>query len=332
MAGHTLHKKKAIISIAKAVSRCKHFGANLSTNQVCFMDIAQASPPTEGAGKVDRGQQIYDRGHTTVVASRKDPRFSYCLYVPPTLGQGEPPDLVVAMHGTGRAFMTYRDAFAEFGRWNNCIILCPLFPVGVLGDGNRDGFKYMQEADIRYDHVLLSIVEEVGERYGIDVARFALFGYSGGGHFTHRFLMLHPDRLWAASVGAPGSVTLLDPTRDWWVGTRNVKERFGIDIDVTAMARVPVQMIVGAADLETWEITHREGGRHWMPGANDAGRTRPERLDSLRRSFEAKGIKVRFDLVPNVPHDGNRVVKHVQTFFADVLKDRRVARNAKAEG
>jgi hypothetical protein len=127
-------------------------------------------------------------------------------------------------------------------------------------------------------------------------------------------------------------VTLLDPTRDWWVGTRNVKERFGIDIDVTAMARVPVQMIVGAADLETWEITHREGGRHWMPGANDAGRTRPERLDSLRRSFEAKGIKVRFDLVPNVPHDGNRVVKHVQTFFADVLKDRRVARNAKAEG
>jgi len=89
------------------------------------------------------------------------------------------------------------------------------------------------------------------------------------------------------------------------------------------MQGVPVQMIVGAADLETWEITHREGGPHWMPGANDAGRTRPERLDSLRRSFEAAGIRVRFDLVPNVPHDGNQVVSQVQDFFAAVLKDRR---------
>jgi poly(3-hydroxybutyrate) depolymerase len=293
------------------------------------MNLAVPSPSpeassTDESGLNDRARQIYDLGHTAVFASERDPRFSYCLYVPMSAVQGgAAPELVVAMHGTGRAFMSYRDAFSEFGRWNNCIILCPLFPVGVLGDGNRDGFKYMQEADIRYDEVLLSIVEEVGQRYGLNVDRFALFGFSGGGHFTHRFLLLHPERLWAASIGAPGSVTLLDPTRDWWVGVRDVKERFGIGIDVEAIRDVPVQMIVGAADLETWEITHREGGRHWMPGANDAGRTRPERLDSLRRSFEAAGIKVRFDLVPNVPHDGNRVVEHVQNFFADILKDRR---------
>lgn len=296
------------------------------------MDLISVPKPPEETGLQELGRQMYDLGDTTVFASRRDPRFSYCLYVPRTLGQGDAPDLVVAMHGTGRAFMAYRDAFSEFARWNNCIILCPLFPVGVLGDGNRDGFKYMQEADIRYDQILLSIVDEVGERYGIEVKRFALFGYSGGGHFAHRFLMLHPDRLWAASVGAPGSVTLLDPTRDWWVGIRNVKERFGIEIDFQAMQQVPVQMVVGAADLETWEITHREGGRNWMPGANDAGRTRPERLASLRRSFEDAGIKVRFDLVPNTPHDGQRVVGHVQEFFAEVLKDRRSNKKSKAEG
>ena len=62
-------------------------------------------------------------------------------------------------------------------------------------------------------------------------------------------------------------------------------------------------MIVGKADLETWEITHREGGKYHMPGANSAGRTRPERLESLRRSFEAAGGAV-LDLVDNVPHDG----------------------------
>jgi hypothetical protein len=287
------------------------------------VNIAVAAVTSEQSAATDRGRQVYDLGHTTVFASSRDPRFAYCLYVPPTIGRGPAPDLVVAMHGTGRAFISYRDAFAEFGRWNNCIILCPLFPVGVRGDGNRDGFKYMQEAEIRYDEILLSIVEEVGTRYGLDGDRFALFGYSGGGHFTHRFFLLHPERLWAASIGAPGSVTLLDPARDWWVGVRNVKERFGIEIDIEAMLKVPVHMVVGAADLETWEITHREGGKHWMPGANDAGRTRPERLESLRRSFETAGIAVRFDLVPNVPHDGTRVVEHVQNFFADVLRERR---------
>jgi poly(3-hydroxybutyrate) depolymerase len=292
------------------------------------MTIAAATPAPEIE---DRGSQIYDLGHTTIFASRHDPRFSYCLYVPTDLGREAKPDLVVAMHGTGRGFTSYRDAFSEFGRWNNCIILCPLFPVGVRGDGNRDGFKYMQEADIRYDEALLAIVEEVGERYALDVDRFALFGFSGGGHFAHRFLLLHPNRLWAASIGAPGSVTLLDPTRDWWVGVRDMKERFGIEPDIAAMRNVPVQMVVGAADLETWEITHRETGKHWMPGANDAGRTRPERLDSLRRSFEAAGVKVQFDLVPNVPHDGNRVVEHVENFFAAVLKNRRTNKKTKPE-
>ena len=129
------------------------------------------------------------------------------------------------MHGTGRGFIDYRDAFAEFARWNNCIILAPLFPIGVRGDGNRDGFKYMREGDIRYDRGPARDGRR-GRRSatGSTFERFALFGYSGGGHFAHRFLMLHPERLWAASIGAPGSVTLLDPTRDWWVGTRDVEE------------------------------------------------------------------------------------------------------------
>jgi predicted esterase len=271
-----------------------------------------------------RGRAMYELGETTVFASRADPRFSYALYVPPTFNEGpHPAELIVAMHGTGRSFIAYRDAFTEFGRWNNCLILCPLFAAGVRGDDNRDGFKYLREADIRYDLVLIDMVEEIASRYGRAFDRFALFGYSGGGHFTHRFLILHPRRLWAASIGAPGSVTLLDPNRDWWVGVRDIEDRFGISLDPESLRQVPVHMVVGNADLETWEITHREGSRYWMPGANDAGRTRPERLDSLCRSFEAAGVSVRFDLVPGVAHDGLRCVDHAKAFFADTLAARR---------
>lgn len=271
-----------------------------------------------------RARALYDLGPTSIMACKADPRFSYCLYVPQSLGKGgEAPELVVAMHGTGRGFIGYRDGFEEFGRWNNCVILAPLFPIGVLGDDNRDGFKYMREGAIRYDEVLLAMVDEVAQRYGLSFDRFGLFGYSGGGHFAHRFLMMQPKRLFACSIGAPGSVTLLDPSRDWWVGTRNMAELFGVTPDIEAMRQVKVQMIVGAADLETWEITHRQGGRNWMPDANHAGATRPERLARLRKSFEDAGVSVQFDLVPNMAHDGLRAVPRVQDFFAGVLAARR---------
>ena len=285
-----------------------------------------AKPDTEAAA---RAKALYEYGPTSIYSSKHDARFPYCLYVPPSLGEGgEKPELIVAMHGTGRGFTGYRDAFSSFARWNNCIILAPLFPIGVMGDGYRDGFKYMREGNLRYDHILLAIVEEVSERYGIAFDRFGLFGYSGGGHFTHRFLMLQPHKLWAASIGAPGSVTLLDPSRDWWVGTRNFAELFGQELDIPAMKQVAVQMVVGAADLETWEITHKPGGRNWMPDANHAGTNRPERLASLRDNFAAHGIAARFDLVPNTPHDGVKVVPVVEDFFSGELRRIRAARKA----
>jgi poly(3-hydroxybutyrate) depolymerase len=273
-----------------------------------------------------RAKAIYDLGPTAIFSSRADPRFHYCLYVPPTVGEGEAVELLVAVHGTGRtSFLDFRDGFAQFGRWNRCAVLCPIFPVGVLGNGDRSGYKYLSEGDIRYDELVLSMVEEVAQKYNQNWQQFSMFGFSGGGHFTHRFAILHPEKLWAVSIGAPGSVTLLDAGKDWWVGVRDLKERFGKVFDPAALARVPVQMVVGGADLETWEITHQPGGRYWMEGANDAGRTRPERLQTLKASFEAAGVKVRFDLVPGVSHDRLKVLDRVQDFLSDVLTARRAA-------
>jgi poly(3-hydroxybutyrate) depolymerase len=273
---------------------------------------------------IERGRALYDLGATAMFACKADPRFHYCLYVPPKVGKGAKVDLLVAVHGTGRtSFLDFRDGFAEFGRWNDCAILCPIFPVGVRGDDNRSGYKYIAEGDIRYDQIVIAMVQEVAAKYQQDWSKFAMFGFSGGGHFTHRFAILHPDRLWAASIGASGSVTLLDPERDWWVGIRDIEARFGIAFNAAALRQVPVQMLVGDADLETWEITHKPGGTYWMEGANDAGSTRPERLQSLRRSFEAAGVQVRFDLLPGVSHERTKALGKVQDFLAGVLNQRR---------
>ena len=87
-------------------------------------------------------------------------------------------------------------------------------------------------------------------KFGRRFERFGLFGYSGGGQFVNRYALLHPETLWAVSIGAPGSVTLLDPEQDWWVGVRDAQARFGKAVDAEALRKVAVHMIVGKADLE----------------------------------------------------------------------------------
>jgi poly(3-hydroxybutyrate) depolymerase len=275
-------------------------------------------------GSAAESARFREVGPTCVFAARSDPRFSYCLYVPPVPARSRTAlDLVVAVHGSARFFTHYRDAFSAFCRWNDCIVLCPLFPAGVKGDRNPHGYKYLREGEIRYDAVLLSMIDEVREHYQLAEECFALFGYSGGAHFAHRFFMLHARRLWALSIGAPGGVTLLDPSRDWWVGMRNFRDLFGAEPDVAAMRRVPVQMIIGSADLETWEITQSEGGPYWMEGANDAGRTRLDRLQRLRQSYEGAGISVRFHVLRNVAHDALRCIPAAEEFFAQMLAHKR---------
>src|SRR5260221_6912299 len=102
-------------------------------------DIARLRTESHGAMKLG----LYDIGCTAVYATRSDPRFSYCLYVPPDYRAGRVrPELLVVVHGSPRTFMEFRDRFQDFGAAHNTLILCPLFPVGVSGHGNPDGYKY----------------------------------------------------------------------------------------------------------------------------------------------------------------------------------------------
>jgi pimeloyl-ACP methyl ester carboxylesterase len=269
----------------------------------------------------------YDRGRTTVWASRLDPRFSWCAYVPPGFERAAAADyrLLVAVHGTARGMTLYRDAFAAFAERNRFIVLAPLFPGGITSPDDLSSYKLLRAGPLHYDAVLLGMVDEVGAKYRIDVARFALFGFSGGGHFAHRFFYLHPERLSAVSIGAPGVVTLLDADHDFWVGVRNFEQVFGKRLDVEAMRRVPAHMVIGADDSDTWEITIPRGSSWWMEGADLAGRDRRDRMRALKASFEKAGIAVRQDSVPGVAHRVEPMIPAVEDFLAEMLRTQRLA-------
>ncbi len=264
----------------------------------------------------------YNSGPTPFYACAYDQRFSYCLYVPelPTSGRYR---LIVLIHGTNRPAERYRDKFAAFGKEHGAIIMAPLFPANISGPGDLSGYKRIRFDGIAYDKVLLSMIDEVRAQFPVD-DRFLMHGFSGGGHFTHRFLYAHPGKLSGAAIGAPGIVTLLDDRHDWPIGTRDFAGLFGAPPDRGAIARVPVQIAVGDQDTETWEISLSPGDDWWQPGAEWQERaTRIVRAGRLRDSLAEAGCEVRFDLVPGIGHDGGKVVPAVQQWMAGLIAEGR---------
>ncbi|TDC02798.1 alpha/beta hydrolase [Nonomuraea longispora] len=277
---------------------------------------------TEALHVVKHPTAFYSAGATTVFASKFDQRFSYCLYVPSTHDpDGAPLPMVVLQHGTGRRGPQYRDNFAGWAEEHGCMVLAPLFPAGIEDPHDLHAFKFIRYGDIRFDRVLLAMVDEVAERFNVEAGRFLLHGFSGGGQFVHRFGYLHPDRLSGLSIGAPGRITYIDHTSPWWTGMKGFEEEFGCPPRVEELRDVPVQMVVGSADVETWEINNH-GDSNWMDGADAHGITRVERLTALRDNFEEHGIRVRFDVVPGVGHQPMRVLEPVKDFFASILTPR----------
>ncbi|HRN28652.1 MAG TPA: PHB depolymerase family esterase [Terrimesophilobacter sp.] len=266
-------------------------------------------------------EEYYYSGPTPFFASRQNPRFSYCLYVPQSHGAAERPlPLVVLQHGTGRRAANYRDAFADFAEEQSVLVLAPLFPASLTDPSELHSFKFIRSSTTRFDEALLDIVQEIGERFAVNTERFYLHGFSGGGQFTHRFFYLHPDRLAGVSIGAPGRITPIDPDADWWLGVRDFQERFGTDIDLASLRTVPVQMVVGADDTETWEINN-PGSSNWRDGVEATGATRVERLRTLQQNYLKHGISVRFDLVEGVGHDALSVLEPVRDFFAEYINN-----------
>ncbi|MEY8837851.1 alpha/beta hydrolase [Cribrihabitans sp. XS_ASV171] len=269
--------------------------------------------------KKSRELAYYASGPTPFYACAYDQRFSYCLYVPPMPSSGRY-RLVVLVHGTNRPAEGYRDAFSEFGRSHDAIIMAPLFPANISGPGDLSGYKRIRHEGIAYDNVLLAMVDEVRAQFPTE-ERFFLHGFSGGGHFAHRFLYAHPRALSAVSIGAPGIVTLLDEEVDWPIGTRNFAELFGEAPDRDAIARVPTQVVVGGQDTETWEISLRPGDGWWQPGAEwQQDATRIVRAVTLTESLRASGCEVQFDLIPGVAHNGRELVPSVQGWMSKLIQ------------
>lgn len=264
------------------------------------------------------GWQPAMQGATPFFACAADPRFPYCLYVPARRGAGPAP-LLVAVHGSDRKPEALRELCTPLAERTGAVVLAPLFPIGSTAPDDEPGYKFGLFRGLRYDQALLAMVEDAAARVPIDTRRFALAGFSGGGQFALRFLLLQPHRLHAVSIGAPGYVTLVDEALPWWTGIGDFAAVFGHPPDLAAMRRVAVHLVIGAEDTETEVIRLPEGHPLWVPGADRQGATRIARIEALADSLRAQGIAATLDVVPGVGHSGEATFPAVAAFLAPRL-------------
>ncbi|MCY3832112.1 MAG: alpha/beta hydrolase [Chloroflexi bacterium] len=243
----------------------------------------------------DRGSPFL-YGRTTFIAYGADPRFSYCLYAPDEIRR-----ICVYAHGTYRDAAFYRDQLTDFAIRNQVLLVCPLFPAGLIEPRDVENYKLLRFHDIRYDQILLGMLAEISQRYRVSCERFMLGGFSGGAQFAHRFAYFHAERLSALSLAAPGRVTLLDESFDWWSGVRDAERLFGRAIDIAVLRRLPIQLLVGENDDA--DIRIADDDPWWRPGANLAGATRRERLASLFEQYQRLGCKATLKVVKGCGHE-----------------------------
>jgi pimeloyl-ACP methyl ester carboxylesterase len=254
-----------------------------------------------------------------LITCRFDQRFCYALTSPrvPGVARG----LLVTVHNSVRWYHANLLGFRAFAERHGLFMLAPIFPAGLLGRDDEDCYKFLLERGVRHDLVLNAMVEEAAQTVGCDGSKFLLHGYSGGAQFVHRYLLLHPGRVRAAAIGAPGAVTLIDDEVDWWGGVRDLHERFGQTLDLDALRRVPIQLVVGENDTEVEPLRVQPPSRFWRSDAERLNASRIDRLQAFRRSLAEAGVASEFEVMRGLLHgegDGPSIAL-AEGFFAEEL-------------
>ncbi len=240
-----------------------------------------------------------------------DPRFHYWVHLPDCYYDEENPSyqLLVIIHGTGCAIEGYLKAAKAWADQHHVALLAPMFPGGLLDSEDFNSYKMLSCDGIRYDNILLSMIEDMRKRYpGIQTDKFFMFGHSGGGQFVNRFLLVHPERMKAVSIGAPGRPTYLNLEDDYFWGVRDFKNYFDKELDIKAVAQVPVQLTVGEFDTK-------------FIGDSPYGTNRVDRMKSLKANLESHGVETELQIIPGFAHEGGEKerVQTAQRFFEKYL-------------
>ena len=109
----------------------------------------------------------------------------------------------------------------------------------------------------RIDLQLIAMIEDAREilesRNIITDEKVYMMGFSAAGQFTSRFTILHPDKIKAAAIGAPGYPIVPVPSWEgenlrYCVGTYDLYDVSGKAFDLETFRKIPLYFFVGSQD------------------------------------------------------------------------------------
>ncbi len=252
---------------------------------------------------------------------RSDPTQEYLLYIPEK--GGENASMLVSVHGISRNAYEQAAAFADLCERQGYVLVVPVFTPEQHKDYQRLGRAGRGR---RVDLLLHTILAEVGSLTGADVTQFRIFGFSGGAQFVHRYVMVHPQRVLAAVVAAPGWYTFPDSKQRYPFGVRPVRTMPGVQFNPEEFLRVPVTVLIGsldtgAANLRRTDrvdkqqgVTRVERARNWTAAMRDAA------------TIYGLEPKVELDEIPNIGHSfvdfyrQGKLIERMEKVFSSVSR------------
>lgn len=203
------------------------------------------------------------------------------LALPPSPTRDREP--LVAIHGILRKAEEQARLFANRAAALQRPLIAPLF--------TAEAFTGYQRAvgRIRADLALLDLLDALAGELGLATRRFALFWFSGGAQFAHRFAWLYPHRVSRLGVAAAGWYTFPDeapfPYGLGPAAKRSLNFGSNLRANLPDFLNLPIDVLVGSADNVVDENTRS--------GPEIDAQQGPDRLSRAKRWTTALRAKAR---------------------------------------
>ena len=225
--------------------------------------------------------------------------------------------VLVTIHGISRNAEEHINGFSAQAEKFGAAIIAPLFPKNEFPRYQRLGATVHEgRADFAFDRIM----QESAAVLGFEPAPLKIFGFSGGGQFTHRYAMFYPKRVERMVLGAPGWYTFPDPDSPYPFGMASSDEWPRLRFTPRHFLSIPTLVLVGENDDARDDDLNKVRRIDAVQGLNrvERGEKWVQSMNALARAFEVNS-DFRFEAVPNASHAYESYLAHPP--FAETVFD-----------
>jgi pimeloyl-ACP methyl ester carboxylesterase len=171
-------------------------------------------------------------------------------YVPHTyITDPDSTRILFVIHGAGRNYEHYFDMWImeDVPETYNVVLIAPLFDEENFIKYQRLNVGYGERADLR----LIDLFDNFTQWLNITHDTFYIYGFSGGGQFTHRFVMAHPEYIERAVAAGSGVYTFPNASIAYSHGINLTEyEPIDLEFDLQKAFLANMSIMVGLNDTE----------------------------------------------------------------------------------